>query len=182
MDCFYCGQFQCSQEAHDSSVTHFNKRFNFLLSQRENKRNLKLQEQLDLEKEIMSCKIEIDQYNKKKDFECGGAEDSSCNKTFDTMEEAISHEKDCLKFSYPVVSSSSTKTKNYVSDLSLTCENCEKVFHHTKLHPKYALNRHLKTCEGNKSKNCKTLIRNFANTATQEQLLEVANYLKKFNF
>jgi len=180
MSCFLCGEYECSQEAHDESNTHLQNYFNYLINQRENKINLKTDEQIKLEKDIGKYRERINIWTEIKEFDCGGLEDRSCNASFETIEEAIEHEKECLKFKRAVVNPEPI-TRKYISEHKLSCENCGKVFYHTKLHPKYALKRHLKTCSGNKAKNCKTIIRNFANNATQEQLLEAVAFLKKFN-
>ena len=180
MSCFLCGEYECSDEAHQESNTHLNNYLIYLLTQRENKKNLKTEEQFKLEKDISKQRYIIEMNSQNKEFDCGGLEDRSCDASFETIEEAIEHERDCLKFKRIVINQEPI-TNQYVSNLKLSCENCGKVFNHTKLHPKYALNRHLKTCTGNKAKNCKTILRNFANNATQEQLLEVVVFLKKFN-
>jgi len=180
MSCFLCGEYECTEEAHKVSNTHLQNFLNYLFTQRENKINLKIEEQIKLEKDISEYRDRIEMYSENKEFDCGGLEDDSCDASFDTIEEAIEHERECLKFKRIVINQEPI-TRQFVSNLKLSCENCGKVFNHTKLHPKYALKRHLKTCSGNKAKNCKTIIRNFANNATQEQLLEAVAFLKKFN-
>tara|TARA_R100000734_G_C3272211_1_gene67932 strand:+ start:109 stop:651 length:543 start_codon:yes stop_codon:yes gene_type:complete len=179
MSCFLCGGYSCSEEAHQQSNTHLNNYLNYLLTQRENKINLKTEEQFKLENEIAEYRNRLDMCSQTKEFDCGGLEDGSCDSSFETLEEAIEHERTCLNFTRPVCKP--VDTKKYISNLTLSCENCGKVFKHTKLHPKYALNRHKKSCSGNKAKNCKTILRNFANNATEAQLLEVVAFLNKFN-
>jgi len=178
MNCFLCGDYGCSEEAHDSSLTHTYNSFNYFLSQRSNKINLRTEEQKNIEDQINLYRDRMNGYLENKVYDCGGIEDGSCEVCFEGLEECLEHEKKCLKFKRDIVVK---PEKKLLSNEKAQCLDCGKIYYHTtKLHPKYALNRHKKTCSKNKGKNCKTIIRNFINDANESQLLEIVAFLNKF--
>jgi len=179
MNCFLCGEYDATEEAHEQSNTHLYNYLNYLLSQRENKRNLKGEEQVKLEVDIGILRQRFDDMKENKEYDCGNLESGTCEESFETLEEAIEHERTCMKFSRPVVVVK--QEKKLYSNARATCDNCGKVYiHNTKLHPKYALARHQKTCSHDKSKHCRTNIRNFLNNATEEQLLKMNAFISQF--
>lgn len=179
MNCFLCGEYDATEEAHLESNTHLHNYLNYLLSQRENKINLKTEEQINLEKELGKIRQRFEDMVENKEFDCGNLESGTCEESFETLEEALEHEKTCMKFKRDVIIVKPEK-KLYSNDKA-TCENCGKIYlHNTKLHPKYALARHKKTCSHDKSKQCRTNIRNFLNNATEEQLLKMNAFISQF--
>lgn len=178
-DCFLCGEYDATKEAHEQSNTHLHNTLNHLLLQTQNKKNLKLEEQFKLENDKAILHQRFDDMLHNKEYDCGNLESGTCEEVFETLEEAIEHERTCMKFKREVVVVK--QEKELYSNDKATCENCGKIYlHNTKLHPKYALARHKKTCSNDKSKHCRTNIRNFLNNATEEQLLKMNAFITQF--
>lgn len=147
MICHLCGEYECSEEAHDASLTHTFNSLKYFLSQRSNKKNLRVEEQVKIEEQINLFETRMTNYADNKMYDCGGLEDGFCEESFETLEECLEHEKTCLKFTRDreVVK----KQKKLFSNQKAICDKCGKVYlHTTKLLPKYALNRHQKNCKG----------------------------------
>lgn len=173
MSCFLCGEYKCSELAHDQSITHAYNLLKHLLQQRNNKKNLRLEEQFNLEDDISIAKKRYKMHMETQ-FDCGGLEDGTCVADFETEEEAIEHEMKCLKFTRPTVYE---VKKEYKSDLVLTCKICRKNFYHTKFHPRYALNRHAKVCEKALSRNLKQQIKEGLKDLDLETLKEIVSLM-----
>jgi hypothetical protein len=174
MKCFLCGEYGESEIAHDESETHRFNYFNSLKEQNKNRKNLKLEQQIHIDRELEKIQT---YYDSNMVYECGNQySDKGCE--FEgTLEEVLAHEKHCLKFTRDLCIPCETPKKKTYSDAKATCGRCGKVFLHTckTSLPQHQLNRHQKTCKGKLP--YKQRVKDFMNVATDEQLKKLFDFM-----
>jgi hypothetical protein len=171
--CIYCGEYEGRKLNHEGSIYYTKQRLKHYLEQRDNKRNLKTEEQIQVEIIIGACRETLEEMTNADEFDC-----INCSKELDTFEELEKHEMDCFKYKREVfIEIPKNEKKTYSSDKA-TCERCGKVFLHTckTSLPKHQLNRHQKSCKGTLP--YKQRVKDFMTTATDEQLKKLYEFMK----
>jgi hypothetical protein len=143
----------------------------YSLEQRPNKKNLRIDEQIKIEKDITECKQTLEQMTNTEEYDC-----AKCGKCdFKSMNELEQHEVECFNYKRELQETPKSEKKTFSSDTA-TCERCNKVYlHTTKLLPKYALARHQKTCKGTLP--YKQRVKDFMTTASDEQLKKLYDFM-----
>ena len=174
--CFLCGEYDANEDAHIESVRHTKNLLKHSFEQRPNKKSLKLDEQIKIEQDIINCQQTLEEMTNNEEFDC--AKCGRCD--FKILNELEQHEVECFNYKREVIVVKQEKGKKLYSSETDTCERCGKVFLHTckTSLPKHQLNRHQKTCSHDKSKLCRTNIRNFLNIASDEQLQKLNEFMK----
>jgi hypothetical protein len=171
-NCFLCGEYDSNEDAHIESIRHTKNLLKHSLEQRPNKKNLKLDEQVKLENDIIECEQTLEKMTSLEEYDC-----SKCGKCdFKSMNELEEHEVECFNYKRELDEIPKNNKKTYSSETA-TCERCGKVYlHTTKLLPKYALARHQKTCKGTLP--YKQRVKDFMTTASEEQLKKLYDFMK----
>jgi hypothetical protein len=169
MNCHLCGDFEATEKQHLISITHFNNTFNIQKTQYENRKDLRLDDQINIIDLYTDSKERFESMIEDKQVYCG-----KCDFISENIKETIAHEKHCFKFTRETNIINEEVKK--ISDDKASCSHCGKTyFHTTKLHPKYALARHKKTCKG---VNYKKELLDLINNSNDIELKEMYELIK----
>ena len=141
----------------------------------ENKKNLRVEEQFKIEKDIVNCQATLEEMTSADEYDC--AKCGRCD--FKSMNELELHEVECFNYKREVIVCKPVKKeKKLYSSETATCDKCNKKFLHTckTSTPKHQLTRHQKTCKG--QRHFKQRIKDFTATATDEQLQKMYEFMQ----
>lgn len=181
MSCDLCGDYTCLDEIHNGSFTH---EYNVYLEACKicaSKADYTADEQI----EAMNDKCDYE--NEYKDdfiYQCRlppkmGRTDFQT----ENLRDAINYEREAMGFSRDAIAicqvEKPIKRKLYSSETA-TCESCGKVYTHNSktMKPKVALNRHKKTCSGNRKKVLRNNIIGLLDGADEETLFKIFSQIK----
>jgi len=150
--CIYCGLLSNkAKELHEESVTHNTLAIMECQNDLDAPDFLSKAQIADIKDDMEIYKGAIFNEDTNK-YRCGNFYE--CSFSHDDSNTVIEHEKSCIFERIPIRKKEAIGYKlKKKSNAVAKCEDCGKTyFHTTKLHPKYALSRHKKTCSGDRGK------------------------------
>lgn len=147
--CDICGFLTVeAEELHEMTCVHVDGEIAMLEQELKDPDFLNKQDIQDIKDDIANWKDEIFD-EETGNYLCGRPDCDFADKEIEVVKQ---HERRCIFEAVPpktCIKINPNNKKKLKSSATATCNQCGKVYLHTSsLHPKYALNRHQKTCKG----------------------------------